>query len=65
MVQNTEKPLGLDFTQGVQASELADGKVLAGHVGGEEVLLVRHGGKVSAIAAHCTHYHGPLAEGLV
>ena len=36
-----------------------------GRVGDDEVVLVRHGGKVSAIAAHCTHYHGPLAEGLV
>jgi NADPH-dependent 2,4-dienoyl-CoA reductase/sulfur reductase-like enzyme len=39
--------------------------MLTGHIGDEEVLLVRHGGKISAVAAHCTHYHGPLADGLV
>ena len=26
---------------------------------------MRHGGKLSAVSAHCTHYHGPLADGLV
>ena len=39
--------------------------MLSGHVGDDEVLLVRQGGTVHAIGAHCTHYHGPLAEGLV
>ena len=27
--------------------------------------LVRSGSEVFAIAAHCSHYHGPLAEGIV
>jgi NADPH-dependent 2,4-dienoyl-CoA reductase/sulfur reductase-like enzyme/nitrite reductase/ring-hydroxylating ferredoxin subunit len=39
--------------------------MLVGHVGSEEILLVRKDGRVHAIAAHCTHYHGPLAEGLI
>ena len=39
--------------------------MLLGHVGDEEVLLVRSGSEIFAIGAHCTHYHGPLAEGLV
>jgi nitrite reductase/ring-hydroxylating ferredoxin subunit len=38
---------------------------LLGHVGEEDVLLVRSGPEVFAIEAHCSHYHGPLAEGLV
>jgi NADPH-dependent 2,4-dienoyl-CoA reductase/sulfur reductase-like enzyme/nitrite reductase/ring-hydroxylating ferredoxin subunit len=38
---------------------------LLGHTGGEPVLLVRVGDEVFAIAAHCTHYGGPLAEGLL
>ena len=65
MAQDDKKPSGPDFSKGVASSDLADGGMLAGHVGDDEVVLVRHGGKVSAIAAHCTHYHGPLAEGLV
>ncbi|MGE0061917.1 MAG: FAD-dependent oxidoreductase [Xanthobacteraceae bacterium] len=58
-------PKGPDLTKGIPAAALAESAMLAGHVGDEEVLLVRHGGRVSAVAAHCTHYHGPLAEGLL
>jgi len=65
MTQDDKKPGGPDLSKGVASSDLADGGMLAGHVGDDEVLLVRHGGKVSAIAAHCTHYHGPLLDGLV
>ena len=39
--------------------------MLLGHVGDEDVLLVRSGSEIFAIDAHCSHYHGPLAEGLV
>ncbi len=39
--------------------------MLLGHVGDDEVLLVRSGAEIFAIDAHCSHYHGPLAEGLV
>src|SRR5205814_2752361 len=45
-------------------SEFA-GEMLLGHVGDDEVLLVRSGSEIFAIGAHCSHYHGPLAEGLV
>ena len=31
----------------------------------QEVLLVRSNTTIFAIDAHCSHYHGPLAEGLV
>ncbi len=57
-------PQGPDLNKGVKLSELADGKLL-GHVGEEEVLLVRGESCIFAVGAHCTHYHGPLAEGLV
>jgi NADPH-dependent 2,4-dienoyl-CoA reductase/sulfur reductase-like enzyme/nitrite reductase/ring-hydroxylating ferredoxin subunit len=38
---------------------------LLGHVGDQDVLLLRSGAEVFAIDAHCSHYHGPLSEGLV
>jgi NADPH-dependent 2,4-dienoyl-CoA reductase/sulfur reductase-like enzyme/nitrite reductase/ring-hydroxylating ferredoxin subunit len=60
-----DKPSGPDLTQGIAASELPEGGIISGHIGDEPVILVRHGGMVSAVAAQCTHYHGPLAEGLV
>jgi len=65
MAQDQTKPAGPDLTQGVALAELADGGKLLGHVGDEEVLLVRCGAEIFAVGAHCTHYHGPLAEGLV
>ncbi|HEY1263797.1 MAG TPA: Rieske 2Fe-2S domain-containing protein, partial [Terriglobales bacterium] len=54
-----------DFAQGIPAHELSDGVPIAGHVAGEDAILVRRGGEHFAVGAHCTHYHGPLAEGLV
>jgi apoptosis-inducing factor 3 len=65
MAQDETKPTGPDLSQGIPLDQLADGKMLAGHVGGEDVLLVRRGHDIFAVEAHCTHYHGPLAEGLV
>lgn len=56
---------GPDLAQGVSLTDLADGGQLLGHSGGEPVLLVRRGEEIFAIGAHCTHYGGPLAEGLV
>src|SRR4029078_4336198 len=34
-------------------------------VGDDEVLVARSGSDVFAVGAHCTHYHGPLADGLI
>jgi apoptosis-inducing factor 3 len=56
---------GPDFTQGIAPADLHDGRPLLGHAGGEPVLLVRKGEEIFAIGATCTHYGGPLAEGLV
>jgi NADPH-dependent 2,4-dienoyl-CoA reductase/sulfur reductase-like enzyme/nitrite reductase/ring-hydroxylating ferredoxin subunit len=65
MAQDETKPTGPDLSQGISLDQLADGKMLVGHVGGEDVLLVRRGHDIFAVEAHCTHYHGPLADGLV
>lgn len=56
---------GPDFLQGVGVAGLADGTVLRGHVGDVPALLIRRGGDLLAIGATCTHYGGPLAEGLI
>jgi nitrite reductase/ring-hydroxylating ferredoxin subunit len=39
--------------------------MLGGHVGDDAVLLARRGDEFFAIGAACTHYNGPLAEGLI
>ena len=59
------QPSGPDLRQGVAASLLTDGKMLLGHVGEDAVLLARRGDDVFAVGAVCTHYNGPLAEGLL
>ena len=64
MAQEQTAPRGPDLTEGVALADFVDGK-LVGHVGDEEVLLVRIGAEVFAIGAHCSHYHGPLADGIV
>ena len=56
---------GPDFRQGVSVAELADGAMQLGHVDGEAVVLARRGDQLFAIGATCTHYGGPLAEGLM
>ncbi len=56
---------GPDLTLGIPIDELSDGSMLAGHVGDEAVLVARRGDEFFAIGAACTHYGGPLAEGLL
>ena len=56
---------GPDLAQGIEVADLQDGAKLLGHAGGEAVLLVKRGAQVFAVGATCTHYSGPLAEGLV
>ncbi len=56
---------GPDLKAGIAASDLGDGAMLLGHAYGEAVLLARRGREIFAIGATCTHYSGPLAEGLM
>jgi 3-phenylpropionate/trans-cinnamate dioxygenase ferredoxin reductase subunit len=56
---------GPNLEQGVALSELPQGKPFLGQAAGDPVVLVRLGTGVKAIGAACTHYGGPLAEGLV
>src|ERR1700731_2942424 len=64
MADQQAPPAGPDLSQGIPLSEFA-GATLLGHVGDEDILPVRSGSEIFAIDAHCSHYHGPLAEGLV
>jgi NADPH-dependent 2,4-dienoyl-CoA reductase/sulfur reductase-like enzyme/nitrite reductase/ring-hydroxylating ferredoxin subunit len=65
MSAEQSSPSGPDLTQGISADELADGQMLLGHVGQEAVLLARRGNEVFAVGATCSHYGGPLADGLL
>jgi apoptosis-inducing factor 3 len=65
MAENAPSLTGPDLKKGVTLAELADGAMLVGHVGDEQVLLVHRGNEVFAVDAFCQHYHGPLVDGLV
>src|SRR5262245_66139090 len=54
-----------DLAKGIPAATVSEGECVRGRVGEEEVVLVRSGNELFAVGAHCTHYHGPLADGLI
>src|SRR5262249_29492564 len=56
---------GPDLADGIQVADVPDGGSLLGHAGGEAVLLARRGDEVFAVGATCTHYSGPLADGMI
>jgi NADPH-dependent 2,4-dienoyl-CoA reductase/sulfur reductase-like enzyme/nitrite reductase/ring-hydroxylating ferredoxin subunit len=60
-----EELTGPDLEAGVALDDLRDGEMLGGHAGGEPVLLARRGDHVFAVTGKCSHYGGPLAEGLM
>ena len=54
-----------DFANGVSIEQLPDGGMIRGAVGDETVVLARRGDEFFAFGANCTHYGGPLDEGLL
>src|SRR5262245_9808242 len=60
-----QKLTGPDLAAGIALADLRDGEMLVGHARGEAVVLARRGEEIFAIGATCTHYSGPLGEGLL
>ena len=56
---------GPDFASGIAMSDLSEDTPLVGHAHRKAVVLIRQGAEVRALGATCSHYGGPLAEGLV
>ena len=56
---------GPDLGEGIPLSRLKEGEPLLGVVDGDPVVVVKQDEEVHAIGARCTHYGGPLEEGLV
>ena len=54
-----------DFGEGVDPSIIPEGGLLSGHVRGEPALMTRIGAEIFVFGAHCSHYHAPLAYGLL
>jgi NADPH-dependent 2,4-dienoyl-CoA reductase/sulfur reductase-like enzyme/nitrite reductase/ring-hydroxylating ferredoxin subunit len=57
-------PEGPNFAEGIAIADLR-GTITKGRVGDEPAILVRRNGESAIIGAYCSHYHGPLAEGLI
>jgi len=56
---------GPDFATGARVADVPEGGLLAGRVGEEPVIVVRRGNDLFALDGTCTHYGGPLGEGIV
>jgi len=54
-----------DLALGVAEADFDGRPMLAGRVGEDQVLVVKSGDEYFAVAAQCTHYHGPLVDGLL
>ena len=65
VMSDTPQPAGPDLQAGIAEEDLTDGSMLVGHVGKHPVLIARRGAELFAIDATCTHYGGPLGEGLM
>src|SRR2546427_547834 len=56
---------GPDLSAGIEASQLKENEPFLGHSNGESIVLVKSAGEICAVGASCTHYGGPLGEGIV
>ncbi|MGH9387096.1 MAG: FAD-dependent oxidoreductase [Vicinamibacterales bacterium] len=65
MAQSKKTPSGPDLAAGVPLQSLQDTGHLLGHVGDEDVLVAKVNDEILAVGANCTHYRGPLAEGVI
>ncbi len=63
-MSDDDQPDTPDFAEGVAAADVPLDGVLLGHVGEARVILARVDGDIVAVSADCTHYQGPLEEGL-
>src|SRR5579862_8773236 len=56
---------GPDLAAGTALADVPEGGSLLGHARGEPILVVRRADAIFAVGAVCSHYGGPLGEGLV
>jgi NADPH-dependent 2,4-dienoyl-CoA reductase/sulfur reductase-like enzyme/nitrite reductase/ring-hydroxylating ferredoxin subunit len=54
-----------DAMDGIAVADVPDGGMLAARVGEDAVLIARRGEQFFAVSANCSHYGGPLVEGLM
>jgi NADPH-dependent 2,4-dienoyl-CoA reductase/sulfur reductase-like enzyme/nitrite reductase/ring-hydroxylating ferredoxin subunit len=64
-MSETKQRAKVDLSQGVEASTLREGGMILGRVGDEDVVLARSGTDFFAVRAQCSHYRGPLVDGII
>ena len=65
MGASDDKPAGPDLSVPVRLSSIPMGGMLGGHFNGEPALIARVGDNFFAIGSRCSHYGGPLGEGII
>ena len=60
-----QKLSGPDLAAGIELRQLPEDLPVLGHANGAPVILVRKGPAIHALGATCSHYSGPLADGIV
>jgi NADPH-dependent 2,4-dienoyl-CoA reductase/sulfur reductase-like enzyme/nitrite reductase/ring-hydroxylating ferredoxin subunit len=55
---------GPDLAEGIDAASIGADGLFAGHVGDDPVVLARVEGAIVAVGGACSHYSGPLRDGL-
>jgi apoptosis-inducing factor 3 len=66
MSADAAPPIGPDLEQGIARSDLKEGEPFFGHVDDSPVyVLLDQAGEIRAYSAVCTHYGGPLADGVL
>jgi len=65
MSESSDELKGPDLEKGMEIGALADGGMVLGHAFGQAILVARCGDEFFGIEAKCTHYGGPLEQGLM
>src|SRR6187397_7538 len=65
MASSHDQATGPDLSKGVPDDRIPDNGMLVGHFGEDAVLVARRGARFFAVGATCTHYSGPLNEGVL
>ena len=65
MSEPSNELTGPDLTKGIEMSSVGPGQLVLGHAFGEPVLLAYVDPNWFAVGAKCTHYGGPLEQGVL
>jgi nitrite reductase/ring-hydroxylating ferredoxin subunit len=64
-VNHAAQDLPKEFVPVLPEAELHEGKMRSVHANGTQILLVRRGEEIHALANLCSHLGGPLSEGIL